>query len=350
MLYNNVNIESFGYETPPEIISSSEIEKILEDLYLRLKLPAGRLELMTGIKERRLWKPGTMPSDAAAMAGEKALAASGLKKEKIGCLLMCSVSRDFLEPASATVVHNLLGLPENCMVFDISNACLGILTGMITLANMIELGQVQAGLLVSGENSRPLLESTLKELVENKELGRQSIKPYFASLTIGSGSVAIVMTDRKISKSPLELRGGVTLAATKFNNLCRGNTDKGMTGGKAETMMQTDSEELLLRGVDTAVETWGHFKKELGWDENTINCVCTHQVGAAHRKLLYEKLEIDMKKDFSTFAEMGNAGSVSCPLTAAMAIERGLLNKGGRLAMLGIGSGINCTMLGIQKK
>jgi 3-oxoacyl-[acyl-carrier-protein] synthase-3 len=39
---------------------------------------------------------------------------------------------------------------------------------------------------------------------------------------------------------------------------------------------------------------------------------------------------------------------VSCPITAAMAVENGRLSSGQKLAMLGIGSGINCTMLGVE--
>jgi len=347
LIYKKVNIEAFGYELAPEIITSDDIEKRLEPLYKRLKLPAGRLEMMSGIRERRLWKHGTMPSEAATLAGIKALQNSRIRKEDIGCLIMCSVCRDFLEPASATVVHSALGLPEDALVFDISNACLGIMTGMITAANMIELGQIKAALLVAGENSRPLLESTMKVMLDDKELTRQSIKKYFSSLTIGSGSVAVVLADSRISHANHRFIGGYSLAVTSHNKLCRGNADRGM-GDNIETLMSTDSEELMLKGVEVAASTWKLFKKELGWTEGTPDCFCTHQVGSAHRKLMYETLGIDMSKDFPTLSFLGNVGSVSCPITTAMAIEAGKVKPGQKLAMLGIGSGINCTMLGVE--
>ena len=56
MRYQNVCIESFGYTLPEEIVTSDEIERRLQPLYQRLRLPEGRLELMTGIAERRFWK------------------------------------------------------------------------------------------------------------------------------------------------------------------------------------------------------------------------------------------------------------------------------------------------------
>ena len=53
-------------------------------------------------------------------------------------------------------------------------------------------------------------------------------------------------------------------------------------------------------------------------------------------------------KDFSTFPFLGNIGTVSLPLTAAVAEQRGFLSPGDRVGFLGIGSGLNCLMLGLQ--
>ena len=260
---------------------------------------------------------------------------------------MCSVSRDFLEPASATVVHNALGIPEDAIVFDISNACLGVLTGMIAAANMIELGQISAALIVAGENSRPLMESTVKAINENETLDRRTIKPYFSSLTIGSGAVAVILANRNVSRTAHRLLGGTSMAVTKYNELCQGNDDKGMSDN-LDTLMMTDSENLMLKGVDVAGQTWEKVKRLLKWTDDSPNCFCTHQVGLSHKKLLFESLNLKLEKDFQTLPFLGNTGSVSCPVTAAMAIEKGATGPGDTIALLGIGSGINCTMLGVK--
>ena len=149
--YSNVCLHSFGYEIPPRILSSEDIETRLAPVYRRLKLPNGRLEMMSGIRERRLWLQGTRPSAAAALAGKKAIERASIDSGQIQCLLFTSVSRDMMEPASASFVHHSLGLSPRCLVLDISNACLGFLDGMVLLGNMIELGQLENGLVVSGE-------------------------------------------------------------------------------------------------------------------------------------------------------------------------------------------------------
>ncbi len=349
MIYRNVAIDAFGCELASEALTSEEIEARLAPVYQRLKLPTGRLELMTGIKERRLWAAGTRPSECATMAGRAALAASSVPKDKIGCLMLCSVCRDFLEPATATVVHKALGLSENCLVFDLSNACLGILTGMTVLGDLIDAGRMEAGMLVSGENSRSLIESTIKKLNEDQSLTRQTVKPYFASFTIGSGAVAVILSRTSLSASDLSLIGGSYLAVTSYNDLCQGGDNASGVADGSQTIMLTDAENLMNAGVEVARRVWELFKTETGWTADGVDLFCTHQVGSAHRRLLYERLGLDLAKDFPTFETLGNMGSASCPVTAAKAIESGALKPGGRLAMLGIGSGINCAMLGIER-
>ncbi|MBW2465901.1 MAG: 3-oxoacyl-ACP synthase III [Deltaproteobacteria bacterium] len=348
MKFQQVRFNGFGYELPPEVISSEDIELKLAPVYERLKLPQGRLELMSGIKERRFWPRGTRPSDAAVLAGKKAIKASGISPADIDCLIFTSVSRDMMEPATASFVHSQLGLPDKCLVFDISNACLGFLDGMIFLANMIELGQVRSGLLVAGETAEDLLESTINNLLADTSLTRKSIKYSFASLTIGSGSVALVMTHEKYSKGAQKFIGGAYRANTRHNDLCQGGQCESPATSRSSTLMATDSEELMKQGIATAKSTWDDFIAELDWRPEEIDVFFCHRVGQAHARLLFENLQIDPEKNFETLSFLGNTGSVSAPVTMAMGIEQSIFRPGQRAALLGIGSGINCLMLGVE--
>jgi 3-oxoacyl-[acyl-carrier-protein] synthase-3 len=348
MKFQHVRFHGFGYELPPNVITSDAIEERLAPVYEKLKLPKGRLELMSGIKERRFWDRGTRPSDAAVMAGKKAIAASGIPASELECLIFTSVSRDMMEPATASFVHNQLGLPEWCLVFDISNACLGFLDGMIFLANMIELGQIQCGLLVAGETAEDLLESTIRKLGADSSLTRKTIKYSFASLTIGSGAVALVMTHENYSSGPQKFIGGAYRANTRHSELCQGGLSGNPGSSPGSILMATDSEELMKRGIETARDTWHDFLEKLGWLEGEIDVFFCHQVGQAHARLLFERLGLTPGKNFETLPLMGNTGSVSAPVTMAIGIEQGVFSKGQRAALLGIGSGINCLMLGVE--
>jgi acyl-CoA:acyl-CoA alkyltransferase len=345
MLFENVCIEGLGYHLPENRITSNEIETRLAPLYERLKLPLGRLQLMSGIEERRFWDEGVFPSEVATIAGKKAIESSNIEAKDIGCLISASVCRDFLEPSTASIVHNRLKLSEESFVFDVSNACLGVLNSMCIVANMIDKGTIKAGLIVSGENGGPLVNNTIENLLSRSDITRNNIKSSFASLTIGSASVGVLLTHKDISQKKHRLLGGISIAETKFNHLCRGNIN---ADSRVAPLMETDSEELMLEGCRLAGRTWNRTREILGWKNGDVNRVFCHQVGKGHRKLMYENVGLDLEKDFSTLEFLGNTGSASLPVTLAMGVEKGILKKGDRAALLGIGSGLNCLMMGVE--
>jgi 3-oxoacyl-[acyl-carrier-protein] synthase-3 len=112
--------------------------------------------------------------------------------------------------------------------------------------------------------------------------------------------------------------------------------------------METDSERLLVAGVEVARRAWIEFKAESGWTEITPDRFICHQVGSAHRRKLYETLGLDLAKDFSSFETLGNTGSAALPATLARAVEQGAVREGQKVALLGIGSGINSLMLALE--
>jgi 3-oxoacyl-[acyl-carrier-protein] synthase-3 len=342
MKFRGVALEGLAYALPPEAWTSAAIERQLAPLYERLRLPEGRLELMTGIRERRFWPPGFTPSEASAEAGKKLLEQSSVEVETIDLLAHCAVCRDRLEPATAAYTHRRLGLGSRTQIFDLSNACLGFVNGLAVAGSMIEAGQIGRALLVSGENGRPLVERTVARLNDGT-LDRQQIKAYFANLTIGAGAVAALLTsvERARPGAP-RLLASVVETDTAAAHLCEGDTaDDGLD-------MQTDSEALLEAGVEVAARCWARFKEETGWDESTPDTVICHQVGRAHQRRLFARLGLNEEKDFSTFAWLGNVGSVSLPITLARAAEEGRLRPGSKVALLGIGSGLSCQMMAWQ--
>ncbi len=347
MRFHNVCLETFAYQLPDEIVTSDELEARLQPVYDRLNLPAGRLELMTGIRERRFFPRGSRPSDISAITANKAIAASGIAIERFGALIHGSVCRDQLEPATACAVHRATGLAPSVFVMDASNACLGLLNGALLIANMIELGQIQAGVVVGTEDGRGLVEGTVESLLNDPKLTRQDMKSAFASLTIGSASAAIVLCDRKLSRTGNRLLGAHCLADSSHNKLCEGGVEFSNAHDN-RPRMQTDSEALLHAGVDLAKRNWEETKRTLGWRNADVHKAFTHQVGRAHRKLLYESLLLSSEMDFATVEFLGNTGAVALPTTAAIGIERGHLKPGDNVALLGIGSGLNCVMLGMS--
>ncbi|MCG2757872.1 MAG: 3-oxoacyl-ACP synthase III, partial [Desulfobacteraceae bacterium] len=324
MLYSRVYIDSFGYELAPNVITSEDLELRLEPLYEKLHLQKGQLEAITGIQERRFWDPGFKMHEGAIKAGQKAIEASGISPDSIDMLIYGGVCRDNLEPATACAVAHGLGISRKAHIYDVSNACLGILNGMVQIANAIELGQIKAGLVVSCESARQIVDITIDRLLKTKNM--DVFKKTIATLTGGSGAVAVLLTDESVSDKGHRFIGGIVRNATKHHELCRWGPDTGIPASGLH-VMETDSIGVLQHGVVLGIETYKDFKKELSWPDDKPDKVICHQVGVTRQRTILKSIGIAQEKDFTTFQYLGNIGTVSLPITAAIASEREFLIK-----------------------
>ena len=333
MKFENVSVLSVAHVDAPHRITSEEIEARLAPTMDRLGIRHDLLRDLSGIMERRVWDEGMRPSHAAAMAGEKAIDAAGIDRSKLGILINTSVCRDYLEPSTACIAHSELGLSENCMNFDLGNACLGFVNGMDMVGNMIERGQVDYAILVNGETSRQITEATIQRLLE-PGVDEETFRAEFASLTLGSGAAAMVLGRSDLELEGHRFTGSVNLAATQHCRLCAGNIDH----------MVTKTRELLLAGMDLAVRTWASAAEALGWTVDAIDHFVVHQVSKVHTEQFAGILGIDLSKIFRLYPDYGNIGPAGVPIALSKLEQSGRLQRGQRVALIGIGSGINCTM------
>jgi 3-oxoacyl-[acyl-carrier-protein] synthase-3 len=339
MLYNNVCIESMGYVLPENVVTSAWIEEQLAPVYKAMRLPMGFLERLTGIQERRWWDEGIWMSDAATMAAEKALAnaADSVARKEIQCLINASVCRDYIEPATATIAHHKIGLSPSAMCFDVVNACLGFLNGMVIVANMIELGQIDTGMVIAAEGPREGQLATIERMLADPPT-KADMRDNLATFTLGAASVAMILRHKDKCQTSKRLLGGYAYSNTKHNQLCVAQ----------RTWMRTNSSVLLDEGTRVVVTAWEGFKKALGWDNDTIDKLFTHQVSEPQRRIGLRAMGLSLDIDYPTLSYLGNTASVAAPISMAIAYDKGIVDDGDKVALLGVGSGINSLILGIQ--
>jgi 3-oxoacyl-[acyl-carrier-protein] synthase III len=333
MKFKNVVIQSLATVEPPIRVTSKEIELQLKPTLDRLGVRDDLLEDVSGIAARRFWEKGTQPSDAATLAAEKALDESGIDRQKIGVVINTSVCRDYLEPSTACIVHGNLELNENCLNFDVGNACLAFMNGMDIAARMIERTEIDYALVVDGESSRPITESTIERMLD-PNIKEQQFRAEFASLTLGSGAAAMILARKELAPEGHPYLGSVSRAATQFNHLCRGQMDQ----------MKTDTRILLSEGLKLASKTFNAARIAFGWVASELDQFVIHQVSKVHTDSLVNLLGLDPDKVHAIYPEMGNIGPASVPIVLAKAAELGRIKRGDRVALLGIGSGLNCAM------
>jgi 3-oxoacyl-[acyl-carrier-protein] synthase-3 len=303
----------------------------------RLKLPQGILESLTGVSYRRLY-PADLPTHYGGLqAAKKLLAANPDLTDKIELHFSTSVGRDFLEPSVASTVAAALGLGPQVKSLDLGSACLGFVDGLEMAARLIEAGALEYALVTAGENSRPLLENTLARLA-SPETTIQTFFRNFASLTLGSGGAAMVVGPAALHPQAPKIKGVVSLADTNSNDLCQGDF-----GG-----METEATKLLIAGVKLAAATFNLGQKTYGWTDQTFDAVICHQVSRVNTDKLAQTLNIPDGRLFKTYPEYGNMGPVAAPFSFDLAFESGFLKSGQTVALMGIGSGLACSMMELE--
>src|SRR5690606_21981467 len=254
MLFQHVAIAGLAHIDAPRRLSSAAINERLKPTLDPLGIKIDVLGDVAGIHSRYLWAEGGQAAEVATLAGVKALADAGIDPDKVGLLVNTSVSRDYLEPSTASIVSGNLGLPDTCQNFDVANACLAFINGMDIASRMIERGEIDYALIVDGETADLAYEKTLERLTR-QDATEEQFRNELATLTLGSGAAAMVLARAELAPGAPRYRGGVTRAATHWNKRCRGNLDG----------MVTDTRTLLIEGIKLSQKTFGAAKQALGW-------------------------------------------------------------------------------------
>nr|WP_294697250.1 3-oxoacyl-ACP synthase III [uncultured Friedmanniella sp.] len=310
----------------PIVVTSDSIDERLAATYERVGMLAGMQEQLAGVKERRWWPEDVSFADAAAMAGAKALAESGIDPSQVGLVVNTSVCRAHLEPSTAVEVHHQLGLPTSCLNFDLANACLGFVNAIQLAGTMIESGQIEYALLVDAEGSRELHEATIATL-QRPDSTAEEVKEQFASLTIGSGAAAMVLGRTDRHPEGHRVIGGASRAGTEHHELCIGD----LSG------MRTDSRALFQAGIALGLDTWHSAQDDFDWSE--VDYFMCHQTSVKHIAAMAKAVGATPEQFPMTVPTYGNLGPAAVPFTLAQNVDK--LQAGMRVMLLGIGSGLN---------
>ncbi|MDR2338671.1 MAG: 3-oxoacyl-ACP synthase III [Deltaproteobacteria bacterium] len=332
--FENSAILAWARDEGPESLSTGALESTLAPLYERIRVPLGTIPRMTGIGSRDLYPGDSPPSRGAILAAGRLMEGSGLSPLEIDLLYSTSVGRDFLEPSTASVIQAALGLGPRAQSLDLGSACLGFLDGLALSALQLENGIIDHALVVAGENARRVLTSTVRALL-GPGVTLQGFFGHFATLTLGSGGAAMLVGKAERYPHSPRMVAMASLTDPASNDLCRGD----------ESGMWTDPAKLLEKGVALAARTFEEGRLDFGWEPKYFDLVISHQVSEANTRRFSEALGIPWERILKTYPQYGNMGPVAIPFAFDLAFEQGLIRPGSRVALMGIGSGLACSML-----
>ncbi len=260
---DRIRIESLGVYLPDKVLS-------MEDLLASCRRrPRWDLERITGIHERRV-AVNEFAVDLAVQAAERSLGMSCYQAAELDIIICTSISKhnhpdEFsLEPATAVRIRQAVGA-VNAQVFDVVNACAGMINGIYILASMIRAGLARCGMVVSGEHNMPVAETAAREM-------RHSFDGQIAALTLGDCGAALIL-----DKSP-DPRCGFKhidmVTGARHDHYCHSKPSRRGRGGalftKARGLQRTGNAHFPY-----------YFKQTLGacaWNLDDLQHIIPHQV------------------------------------------------------------------------
>ena len=138
-----VGITGLGMYVPKKVLTNEALEKMVDtsDEWITTR---------TGIKKRRIVKPGTPASTLAVEAAKRALSRAKLKPQDLEVIIVATITPDMQFPATACFVQSKLQA-KNAVAFDVSAACSGFIYGLVIAKQFIETGIYKNALVIGVE-------------------------------------------------------------------------------------------------------------------------------------------------------------------------------------------------------
>lgn len=294
-------VAGIGAYLPTNRVTSDEL---MEEVKCeRFGIPVDYMSKHIGIIERRVAEPDVMPSDLASLASESALTNSGVKADEIDLIIFAGITRDYEEPSTAHNVQKKIGA-INAACFDVSNACLGFMTGLSVANAYVQSGMANTVLVCAGEVASrtmgefiPVLKSTNDKNTFRKKVG---------ALTVGDAGGAMVVQN---SGSPQNgWQWFKTDSDGKHSKLCYYN--KTPQGFEGEMVMDKICALTLARHCNL----YNASKQNIEWFGQGADKTYCHQVGSTPHRELFKRLNLDLDKAPISYDYFGNLTSVTIPV------------------------------------
>lgn len=318
-----INVLAMGSYLPEKIMTNDDYAAFLDtsDEWIRTR---------TGITQRHLagWEPVWYMGKKAA---ERAIEKAGISPREIGLVIVSTVSSDFVTPSIASLLQYELGI-ESAAAFDLNAACSGFVYSLDTARRFLDTDEsIKYALVVSTE--------AISRITDYADRS--------TCVLFGDGAAAVVLEKSdKLYSSFLSSDGNG--ARRLFARNCKpaevikteSDFDDGFPEKPAHQLYQ-DGREVYKFAVKALPAAFRAAAEKIGVSSEDIDWFVPHQANVRIIETASKNLGLPMDKFIVTLDHHGNTSSASIPLALDEAIEKGIIKRGQKLALVGFGAGLS---------
>lgn len=289
-----------------------------------------------GVERKRIADKDVCTSDLCLKAAEVLIRDLGWQKEDIDCLIFVTHSPDYIQPATACILQDRLGLSEECYAMEISSGCSGYVYGMSTAAALLSNGVMKKALVLAGETPSKISSREDKSAwplfgdagtATAIEFADDSDGIQFHMATDGSGKNAIHIED-----------GGYRNWFTP-DSLKKRTYEEGITRTKLD--LSLDGMNVFSFALSKVPQSINKLIERFNIDQDEVDYYIFHQANLFLNERVRKKLKLDAGKVPYSLKNYGNTSSASIPLTMVTEIGEELKSKALHHVACGFGVGLS---------
>src|SRR5579884_1437655 len=320
MTSTGVRIAGVGHYVPEGVLTNADFERMFDtsDEWITSR---------TGMKVRHIAGAGEATSDIAVAAARKAIASAGIEAKDLDCIIVATVTPDYVFPATACIVGSKLGIP-GVPAFDLEIACSGFIYGLTVGASMVRTGVFKRVLLVGAE-----------------ELSRiMNYEDRSTAVLFGDGAGAVVL-EASVVDSFLGSELGADGSHPEHLNIAVGGTaSPDVTAEDLEnkrTKIYMNGREVFRFAVTKMIEATNIALDRAGVAPRDVAWLIPHQANRRIIDAAAKHLDLPNDSVVVNIQNYGNTSAASIPIALSETAAAGKLNDGDVVLFVGFGGGLS---------
>lgn len=289
-------------------------------------LDANDIFKKTGIKCRYRVEDGETATSMSATAAQQAIDMAGIDPNEIGVIVGATFSHDYIYPAMACKVQQLIGA-NNAGSYDILANCTGFQVGLATVADRMKADPtIKYGLVLgTAIQSRYLDFSDIDSALFN---GDGSGAALLGRVPKGYGILETeIFTNPKVYES-VRLRGGGSSFPMRPENINKGLQYIEMNGMEVWKEVIQNQPRVIRR-----------LMKKMKKNIKDVDFFIFHQANLHLIEYLMGKMKLPMEKTYVNVTDIGNTADASMAIALCDAVNGKMINNSDLMVITGVGAG-----------
>lgn len=327
----NVAIKGISACVPPFVEENKDIPFYTPD-------EAEKVIETTGVERKHVVRNGITASDLCLKASERLLEKLGWDRDSIDLICNVTQTSDYINHPNVFVLHDKLGLKNECMSLDLYHGCPGWVVGLSTVASLVSHGSIKRALLLDGDNITSI------QYAQDRE-GRPLFGDCGTATALEFDETASPMyfqtgTNGKDGEALIRKKGGFRQPYT----LEEYRQELGMRNGELTTEGVDDLMDgmsVFSFGISTPPKSIKQLCEHYQIDLANVDKVVLHQANKFMVQKIAKKLKIDSDRVPYSLRDYGNTTSASIPLTIVSQCAREYAENSLKTMACGFGTGLS---------